>query len=108
MVFRLLLCCTLKIIAVFLIIPIVLFGRFISVAGPISLMRLRRNFLPYTIRMMVWGGLRGGISIALALSLPAGSERDLLIGLTYGVVVFAILVQGLSIGKIAKRIPQVS
>jgi CPA1 family monovalent cation:H+ antiporter len=93
-------------VAVLFIIPIVLLGRFISVGGPISLMRLRRNFLPYTVRMMVWGGLRGGISIALALSLPIGAERNLIIGLTYGVVVFAILIQGLSIGQVAKRIPQ--
>lgn len=93
-------------VAVLFIIPIVLLGRFISVGGPISLMRLRQNFLPYTVRMMVWGGLRGGISIALALSLPMGAERNLIIGLTYGVVVFAILIQGLSIGQVAKRIPQ--
>lgn len=88
-----------------LAIPLVLLGRFISVSVPISLMRLRKTFLPYTIRMMVWGGLRGGISIALALSLPAGEERDLIIKLTYAVVVFSILIQGLTIGKVAARIP---
>ncbi len=88
-----------------LAIPLVLLGRFISVSLPISLMRLRKTFLPYTIRMMVWGGLRGGISIALALSLPAGEERDLIIKLTYAVVVFSIMIQGLTIGKVAAKIP---
>jgi len=86
-------------------IPIVLIARFFSVSLPISLMRFRKTFLPYTIRMMVWGGLRGGISIALALSLPNGDERDLIIKMTYAVVVFAILIQGLTIDKIAARIP---
>ncbi|MCA9836360.1 MAG: sodium:proton antiporter [Trueperaceae bacterium] len=94
------------VIGALIMIPIVLLGRFASVGIPISLLRLRQSFLPYTVRMMVWGGLRGGISVALALSLPAGEERDLIIGLTYGVVVFAILIQGLSIGQIAKRIPK--
>ena len=55
--------------------------------------------------MMVWGGLRGGISVALALSLPSGPVRDLLLTMTYGVVVFAILVQGLTVGRVASRIP---
>ena len=94
-----------SLIIAILAIPLVLLGRFISVSLPISLMRLRKTFLPYTIRMMVWGGLRGGISIALALSLPAGEERDLIIKLTYAVVVFSILVQGLTIGKVAAKIP---
>lgn len=95
--------------AAFLVIPLVLLGRFISVGSPISLMRLRKQyFLPYTVRMMVWGGLRGGISIALALSLEPGSERDIILSMTYGVVVFSLLVQGLSIGQIAKRIPEPS
>jgi CPA1 family monovalent cation:H+ antiporter len=51
-------------------------------------------------RVLVWGGLRGGISVALALSLPAGAARDIVLTLTYCVVVFSILVQGLSVGKV--------
>ena len=95
----------LSLLATFLAIPLVLASRLLSVGVPISLIRLRRAFLPYTVRMMVWGGLRGGISVALALSLPSGPTRDLLITMTYGVVVFAILVQGLTIGRVAARIP---
>ena len=89
--------------AVLLAVPVVLGARLVSVNIPISLFRLRRTFLPYTVRLMVWGGLRGGISVALALSLPASPERDLLIALTYGVVVFSVLVQGLTVGRVARR-----
>ena len=53
---------------------------------------------------MTWGGLRGGISVALALSLPAGRERDIILTGTYIIVVFSIVVQGLTIGKLARRI----
>lgn len=56
-------------------------------------------------KVLTWGGLRGGISVALVLQLPAGTERDILLTLTYAVVVFSILVQGLSIGKVAKTLP---
>ena len=89
--------------AVLLAIPVVLGARLVSVNIPISLFRLRRAFHPYTVRLMVWGGLRGGISVALALSLPPSPERDLLIALTYGVVVFSVLVQGLTVGRVARR-----
>lgn len=89
--------------AILVAIPVVLGARFLSVSVPINLFRLRRTFQPYTVRLMVWGGLRGGISVALALSLPESPERDLLIALTYGVVVFSVLVQGLTVGRVAGR-----
>jgi CPA1 family monovalent cation:H+ antiporter len=54
------------------------------------------------LQVLTWGGLRGGISVALALSLPIGPQRDLVLALTYAVVVFSILVQGLSIGKVVR------
>jgi CPA1 family monovalent cation:H+ antiporter len=88
--------------AALLAIPVVLAARFLGVGLPISLFRLRRTFLPYTVRVMVWGGLRGGISVALALSLPNSPERDLIIAMTYGVVVFSVLVQGLTVGRVAQ------
>ena len=53
-------------------------------------------------KVLTWGGLRGGISVALALSLPVGAERDTVLGLTYCVVVFSILVQGLSISRVVR------
>jgi CPA1 family monovalent cation:H+ antiporter len=57
---------------------------------------------PTTTATLAWGGLRGGIVVALALSLPAGLERDTILGLTYCVVVSSILVQGLTIGRVVR------
>ena len=54
--------------------------------------------------MLTWGGLRGGISVALALSLPPGPQRDIVLALTYCIVVASILVQGLTSGKLAHRV----
>ena len=78
-------------------IPIALFARLVSIGIPVSLMRTNRQFSPNAIRILTWGGLRGGISIALALSLPAVIEREVIVMMTYSVVVFSILVQGLTI-----------
>ena len=92
--------------AALLVIPIVLLARFTGVGTTISLFRLRRTFPTFTVRLLTWGGLRGGISVALALSLAAGDERNLILVMTYAVVVFAILVQGLTVGRVAARIPE--
>ncbi len=83
-------------------ILVALVGRFISVGIPIWLLRFRRSFMRGTVRVLTWGGLRGGISIALALSLPAGTERDLIVAVTYVVVIFSVLVQGLTFGYVLK------
>jgi CPA1 family monovalent cation:H+ antiporter len=93
-------------IAGILAIPIVLIARLISIAVPgatfhvIGLVPFRRNVLT----ALTWGGLRGGISIALALSLPASPERDLLVTVAYIVVTFSVLVQGLTFGRFIKRL----
>jgi CPA1 family monovalent cation:H+ antiporter len=80
-------------------IPLVLTSRLVSVGIPVSILRLVRSFLPRTVPLMTWAGVRGGISIALALSLPVSPSRDLILVATYTVVVFSVLVQGLTVGR---------
>ncbi|RMG51744.1 MAG: sodium:proton antiporter [Gammaproteobacteria bacterium] len=92
------------ILAGMLVIPLVLIARMISVGLPIGLFRLRKRFEPGSVVILTWGGLRGGISIALALALPAGLEREFLLTVTYVVVVFSILVQGLTIGPLVRGV----
>lgn len=81
---------------------IVLIARFLSVGIPFSLLNLNHRVPIKTISLLSWGGLRGGISVALALSLADVLSHDLIVFITYTVVIFSILVQGLSIGKPAK------
>lgn len=83
-----------------LAIPMVLLARFLCVGAPIRLMALRREFSTGVVKILTWGGLRGGISVALALSIPASAERDVILPVTYTVVVFSIVVQGLTIGRL--------
>ncbi len=85
-------------------IPIVLFSRYLSLLLPINFFKKRLGFVANTTLLMTWGGLRGGISIALALSLSPEMDRDLLLFVTYVVVVFAILVQGLTVEPLVKRL----
>ena len=86
-------------IAGLIMIPVVLLARFISVGMPVTFMRRVRDFSPHAVKIMTWGGLRGGISVALALSLPNGPEREALLTVTYIIVIFSILVQGLTIER---------
>lgn len=89
-----------------LMIPIALAARFISVGVPIKIMSKWRRFSPKVVQILTWGGLRGGISIALALSLPASSEREIILVITYIIVLFSILVQGLTVGKLVSHHPK--
>ena len=89
--------------AALLAVPVVLACRWVGIGLPVSLLRLAgRAFTPRAVRVITWAGLRGGISVALALSLPAGEERALLLLMTYVVVVFSILVQGLTLGRVIR------
>ncbi len=84
-------------------IPIVILSRFISVGFPVGFLRFKHKFNPHVVKILTWGGIRGGISVALALSLPAGPERELILSLTYVVVVFSIVVQGLTMGRLVRK-----
>ena len=85
-------------------IAIVLFARFISIWIPTKIIPFKKKFEKSTIKILVWGGLRGGVSIALALSIAEGPNKQVIIAITYFVVVFSIIVQGLTIGKLANKI----
>lgn len=84
-------------------IAIVLFSRFVSIGVPVKIYSYFRKFSSNALQILTWGGLRGGISIALALSLPLGIERDIILTMTYIVVVFSIVVQGLTLNKLIAK-----
>ena len=88
------------IISIFILLCV----RFISVFLPAQVIRLKEDISKRTIFLLTWGGLRGGISIALALSLKPEMQKDLWVTLTYMIVAFSILVQGLTVGKLAKKL----
>ena len=83
-------------------IGMTLLARSLTVGMPVALLPALFKLPPGSARVLVWGGLRGGISVALALSLPTGPGRNIVLALTYSVVVFSILVQGLSIGYVIR------
>jgi len=87
-----------------LLIFVVLFARWVSVLLPISVLRMWMQFDRNAAAILTWGGLRGGLSIAMALSLPAGMHHDEFVAVTYIVVLFSILVQGASVGRLYKRL----
>ncbi|RZJ37893.1 MAG: sodium:proton antiporter [Chryseobacterium sp.] len=82
-------------------ILIVLIARWIAIFVPTKFMAFKYRFSPQTVKVLVWGGIRGGVSIALALSIPQNEYNKIIISITYCVVVFSIVVQGLTIGKVA-------
>lgn len=87
----------------FILIGIILITRYISVYIPSMFIRLKEKITRKTLIILTWGGLRGGISIALALSIPISLNRNIWVTITYVIVCFSILVQGMTIGKIAKN-----
>jgi len=83
-------------------IPIVLAARFLGVGVPLGLLGLTQSFTKGAVPVLTWGGLRGGISVALVLSLPASHYKEPLLAVTYAVVIFSIVVQGLTIKHVVR------
>lgn len=87
-----------------LAIPLVLAARALAVAIPLAALRPFLSMGRLALPTLIWGGLRGGISIALALSLPEGAARTAILAVTYAVVLFSVVIQGGSVGKLIERL----
>ena len=92
------------ILAGVLVIPIALICRYLSLVVPVNFFKKKLEFVPKTTLIMTWGGLRGAISIALALGLTQTMERDLFLVVTYIVVIFSIVIQGLTIENLIAKV----
>jgi CPA1 family monovalent cation:H+ antiporter len=87
-----------------MMILVVLLARWFSVSLPVAVLRIKIKFERNAVTILTWGGLRGGLSVAMALSLPQNMHRDQIVLITYIVVIFSIVVQGLTIGKVAAKL----
>ena len=87
-----------------LAIPVTLAARWVSVSIPITILSRWSSFSKGAIPILTWGGLRGGIAVALALSLPANQYKPTILTITYAVVLFSIIVQGLTIKPLVEHI----
>ncbi|MHA1568716.1 MAG: cation:proton antiporter [Alphaproteobacteria bacterium] len=85
-------------------IPLALGARLLAVSLPLAVLRPWREFTKGAVWVLTWGGLRGGISVALALALPASAHKDALLAVCYGVVVFSVIVQGLTVEPLIRRV----
>jgi Na+:H+ antiporter len=92
-----------RLLASAVMIPAVLLARFVAVGLPLSVLRRFREYSPHAVKILTWAGVRGGISVALALSLPSGPSREAFLPMTYVIVLFSILVQGLTLGTLVRR-----
>ena len=86
-----------------ILVAVVLLARLVSVWIPITIMSRFTDFMPGVVRILTWAGLRGGISVALALSLPPIAEKSLILTCTYVVVLFSVLVQGATVDRMLNR-----
>ncbi len=86
-----------------LAIPVTLLARALSVTIPIAILSRWQTFTKGAVPVLIWGGLRGGIAVALALSLPDIEYKAAILSMTYGVVLFSIIVQGLTVKPLVER-----
>jgi len=94
--------------AALLAIPLVLAARTLAVVVPLETLARGAELGPGTRRVLVWGGLKGGISVALAMSLPDFPGRSAVLVATYATVVFSVVVQGLTVGPLVRRATRAS